>query len=947
MDMKKVTAKVTGVINSSFDLAREEQHPSLTPVHTAVVMFEDAEGFARSACTNVGGSDEAWRSACRVLRRRLVKLPKVDPPPDKPTPSKEFMQMLQATTKLQKNKGDTYLSADVLLLACLSVTEVSSALEEAGLNRHQLEASVDEVRGGKGQGKEGVRTVDSETGDEQFEALNKYGVDLTANTARLDPVIGRDDEIRRVVRVLCRRTKNNPVLIGEPGVGKTAIAEGLAQRIARNDVPDMLKGARLISLDMGSLVAGAKYRGEFEERLKAVLSEIKASPINIVLFIDEIHTVLGAGKTEGSMDAANLLKPMLARGELHCIGATTLAEYRQHIEKDAAFERRFQQVLVGEPCVPDTISILRGLKERYETHHGVHITDRALVMAAELSSRYIQGRFLPNKALDLGRFLPDKAIDLVDEACSSVRVQLDSKPEEIDSMERQRQQLQVEETALSKEKDPFSRSRVEAVRREISALQEKLGPLQMRYGQEKARLEAIRKLQNKREEEKAPLEAICKLQNKREEEKARLEAIRKLQNNREEALVNVEMAEQRGDLARIADLKYGALPELDQRLKELRLQVPTHGGAMLTEEVGPDDISTVVSRWTGIPITRLQQNERDKLLHLQDDLHRRVVGQDAAVAAVADAVLRSKAGLASATRGSSFLFLGPTGVGKTELAKALAAYLFDDEKMMGGQLTEAVRRKPYSVILLDEVEKAHSEVFNILLSILDDGRLTDSKGRTVSFANTVIIMTSNLGSEFMMRAAASTSVPPAVLREQVLGRVRTFFRPEFLNRLDDIVLFDPLSENQLKDVARLLVDELSTRLRSRDITLVMSDAALSHAVEASMDVAYGARPLRRWLEQHILTDLSKMIIGGSLPDSSVVHCDSSSSMSDNDTSPSFASTTASQLMYKVETKPTDPMDREAGYKGNEFVPGEAVTKRMRLEPASSDALMEGDSANES
>ncbi|KAF5833291.1 ClpB chaperone, Hsp100 family [Dunaliella salina] len=782
-----------------------------------------------------------------------------------------------------KDRKDSYLAVDALILAVLPASDVSSALQEAGIPRAQLEDAVKEVRKPQGNA-----PVDTPTSDENLEALTKFGFDLTANAAHLDPVIGRDEEIRRMIRVLCRRTKNNPVLIGDPGVGKTACVEGLAQRIVRGDVPEMLRSTRLIGLDMGALMAGAKYRGEFEERLKAVLNEIKESHGGIVLFIDEIHLVVGAGKAEGAMDAANLLKPMLARGELHCIGATTLNEYRQHMEKDAALERRFQQVMVGEPSVPDTINILRGIKEKYETHHGVAISDRALVVAAELSDRYITTRYLP-----------DKAIDLMDEACSNVRVELDSKPEVIDGMERMRTRLQVEQAALKKEKDQISIGRLEQVRKELSALEEQLAPLVVQYNSERARLDEIRGLQSKREQ----------------------------------MLVNIDLAEQRGDLARIADLKYGALPEVDSRLKVLRDAAP-QANAMLTEAVGPEEIATVVSRWTGIPVVRLQQTEREKLLHLSGELHKRVVGQDEAVNAVADAVLRGRAGLAARNRGASFLFLGPTGVGKTELAKALAAMLFDDERMMvridmgeymekhsvsrligappgyvgheeGGQLSEAVRRRPYSVVLFDEVEKAHNDVFNVLLSILDDGRVTDAKGRTVNFANTVIIMTSNLGAEHLLTMLQAKADKKAV-KQQVLQTARTFFRPEFLNRLDDIVVFDPLSDDQMTEVARLIVYELNKRLAAKNITLELSEDALQFAAREATIAAgnvYGARPLRRWLEQNVITDMSRMIVAGTLHENSDVLCTTPRDAQSQPPASVPWMQGTSQLSYRVTPKP--------------------------------------------
>ncbi|PRW56139.1 chaperone 1 [Chlorella sorokiniana] len=847
MDPKQFTEKVTSLLNAAQQLAAEHSHQSLTPTHVAIVMFEDDGGVARAALAKqaAAGSD-SLASVLRTLKKQLVRLPAVtsDNGSGDVFISPELRRALQAAAKLQKKKGDSFLGADVLFVAILETKEVSSALAEAGINAKQLASAVEEGRGSM--------HVDSATADTQFEALTKYGIDLTAKAAELDPVIGRDEEIRRTIRVLCRRTKNNPVLIGEPGVGKTAIVEGLAQRIVKGDIPATLLGVRLISLDMGSLVAGAKYRGEFEERIKAVLKEVADNKGQVILFIDEIHLVLGAGKTDGAMDAANLLKPMLARGELRLIGATTLNEYREHVEKDAAFERRFQQVLVGEPSVADTVQILRGLKERYASHHGVQISDRALVVAAELADRYITNRFLP-----------DKAIDLVDEACSNLQVQLESKPEEIDVLERQLIRLQVEEKALEKEKDKQSKARLEEVQRELGELQDKLKPLQMRYGQEKALLDQIKGLAKKKEE---------------------------LQ-------IRLEQAQNRMDLAMVADIKYGALAEVEEALKSKQAEA-RRADRMLSDTVGPEEIATVVSKWTGIPVNKLQASDRERLVHLESYLHERVVGQDTAVKAVADAVLRSRAGLGARNRGSSFLFLGPTGVGKTELAKALAAMLFDSEKMLiridmseymekhsvsrligappgyigheaGGQLTEAVRRRPYSVVLFDEVEKAHADVMNILLGVLDDGRLTDSKGRTVAFNNTIIIMTSNLGANILLERGNG---PEA--RAEVMEVVRRHFRPEFLNRVDEIVQFDPLSPQQLREVARLQAAELNQRLKERSITMQLTDAALDYAVAQSYDHMYGARPLRRWLEHSVVTPLSRMIISGELPDDSKVVVDS-------------------------------------------------------------------------
>jgi ATP-dependent Clp protease ATP-binding subunit ClpB len=839
MDPSKFTQKVVSVFNDARELALEQQNAELAPVHVASVLVEDASGLARHALCKAGG-ERAYNSIRRLLAKSVNLQPKVSPAPTDVFIGGELKRTFQEASKVMKDKSDTFLGVDSLFLALLANKEIARMVEESGLSRQAVKNALEETRGS--------HRVDTQSGDDQFEALSKYGTDLTARAAELDPVIGRDEEIRRVIRVLCRRTKNNPVLIGEPGVGKTAIVEGLAQRIVKHDVPNTLRDVRLISLDIGSLIAGAKYRGEFEERLKSVMKEVSDASGKVILFIDEMHLILGAGKTDGAMDAANLLKPMLARGELRMIGATTLEEYREHVEKDAAFERRFQQVYVGEPSVQDTVQILRGLKERYSSHHGVQIADKALVVAAELSDRYITNRFLP-----------DKAIDLVDEACSNLQVQLESKPEQIDILERQLVGLQVESKALEKEKDKTSKDRMSEIQKELGEIQDTLRPLQIRYETEKKRLDEIKELQRKRE---------------------------MLQ-------IRLEQAENRHDLAMVADIRYGALAEVSEALSKRQAEAK-EADHMLSEIVGPEDVATVVAKWTGIPVNRLCATDRERLMHLEEFLHQRVIGQDAAVKAVADAVLRSRAGLGSRNRGSSFLFLGPTGVGKTELAKALAAMLFDSEKQMvridmseymekhtvsrligappgyvgheaGGQLTEAVRRRPYSVVLLDECEKAHPDVMNVLLGVLDDGRLTDSKGRTVSFANTLIIMTSNLGSRILLEQGTG---PDA--REAVMNVVRQSFRPEFINRLDEIVTFDPLGVNELREVARLQTAELNKRLADKSITIELTDEALDYICTESFDAAYGARPLRRWLEQHVVTSLSRMIISGELQEDSKV-----------------------------------------------------------------------------
>ncbi|MFS7999815.1 putative ClpA/B family, AAA+ ATPase domain, ATPase, AAA-type, core, Clp, repeat (R) [Helianthus anomalus] len=894
MNACKNTYQTNVALTSALTVGRNAGHAQITPLHIAFALITQPNGIFWQAISNAGG-EEAANSAERVFTQALKKLPSQSPAPDKIPANASYFQVINYAQSLQNAHGDTHLAVDQLIISLIVNSQVGNLLNEAGVDAFRVKSEVEKFRG-----KEGVK-VESASGDAYFRALKTYGRDLVEQAGKFDPVIGRDEEIRRVIRILTRRTKNNPVLIGEPGVGKTAVVEGLAQRIVRRDVPNNLSDVRVVALDMGALVAGATYKGEFEGRLKAVLKEVEEAEGKVILFIDEIHMVLGAGRTNGSaMDAANIMKPMLARGQLRCIGATTLEEYRKYVEKDAAFERRFQQVLVAEPSVPDTISILRGLKERYEGHHGVRILDRALVVAAQLSSRYINARFLP-----------DKAIDLVDEACANVRVQLDSQPEEIDNLERKRMQLEVELHALEKETDTASKVRLVEVKKELNDLRDKLQPLIMKYKKEKERLGEIRRLKQKREE----------------------------------LLVELQEAVRRYDLARIAELRYGEIQQVETAIATIE---GTAGeNVMLTETVGPDQIAEVVSKWTGIPVTRLGTNEKERLIGLADRLHERVVGQDQAVNALAEAVLRSRAGLGRSQQPTgSFLFLGPTGVGKTELGKALAEQLFDDEKVMiridmseymeqhsvsrligsppgyvghekGGQLTEAVRRRPSSVVLFDEVEKAHQSVVNILLQILDDGRLTDGQGRTVDLTNTVIIMTSNLGAEFLLKG--ETTVVKS--HEMVMQAVKKYFKPELLNRIDEIVVFDPLSHDQLRKVARLQLKDVAVRLVDRGVALGVTEAALDVILNQSYDPVYGARPIRRWLERKVVTELSKMLIREEIDENSTVYID--------------AGMNGEELSYRVERN-GGPMNAETRQKCDILIQvpcanDEQAAKRIKIE----------------
>ena len=838
MNINKFTQKSLEAVNNCEKLAYQYGSPEIDQEHFLYSLLTIEDSLILKLIEKMEVNKEAFLSQ---VQQAVEKKPKVSG--GQTYISKSLNQVLVSAEDEAKAMGDEYVSVEHLFLSLMKYpnTEIKKLFQAYGITRERFLQALSTVRGNQ--------KVVSDNPEATYETLEKYGYDLVerAEQQKLDPVIGRDSEIRNVVRILSRKTKNNPVLIGEPGVGKTAVVEGLAQRIVKGDVPDSLKDKKLFALDMGSLVAGAKYRGEFEERLKAVLEEIKASDGQILLFIDELHTIVGAGKTDGAMDAGNLLKPMLARGELHCIGATTLNEYRQYIEKDAALERRFQPVMVDEPTVEDTISILRGLKDRYEVYHGVKIADSALVSAAVLSNRYITDRFLP-----------DKAIDLVDEACAMIKTELDSLPADLDEVQRKIMQLEIEEAALKKETDRLSVERLENLQKELAELREEFKSKKASWDQEKSAVERVSKLK---------------------------EEIESLNNE-------IQIAQRNYDLNKAAELQYGKLPELQRQLEEAEESAKKRESSMVHESVTDDEIATIISRWTGIPVAKLTESERNKTLNLDKELHKRVVGQDEGVEKVTEAIIRSKAGIKDPTKPiGSFMFLGPTGVGKTELAKALAASLFDNEQNMvridmseymekysvsrligappgyvgyeeGGQLTEAVRRKPYSVVLFDEIEKAHPDVFNVLLQVLDDGHITDSQGRTVDFKNTILIMTSNIGSQYLLEGIDENGNIKTDAETMVMNDLRSHFRPEFLNRLDEIIMFKPLTKDNIGGIIELMLADVNKRLEDKELSIHLTDAAKSYVIEHGYEPAYGARPLKRYLTKHVDTLAARMILSG-------------------------------------------------------------------------------------
>ncbi|MXP13410.1 ATP-dependent chaperone ClpB [Altererythrobacter confluentis] len=848
MNLEKFTDRAKGFLQSAQTVAIRNNHQRISPSHLLKALLEDEEGMAAGLIQRSGGDPKI---AVTEVDAQLAKIPAVSGGGAQQTPGldNDTVRLLDQAEQIAEKAGDSYVTVERLLvaLALATTTDAGKALKAANVNAPALNKAINDLRGG--------RTADSASAENAYDAMKKYARDLTqaARDGKLDPVIGRDEEIRRTVQILARRTKNNPALIGEPGTGKTAIAEGLALRIANGDVPDSLNGRTLMSLDMGALIAGAKYRGEFEERLKAVLDEVKGADGQIILFIDEMHTLIGAGASEGSMDASNLLKPALSRGELHCIGATTLDEYQKYVEKDPALQRRFQPVYIEEPSVEDTISILRGIKDKYELHHGVRIADGALVAAAQLSNRYISNRFLP-----------DKAIDLMDEAASRIRMEVESKPEEIEGLDRRIIQLKIEESALGKEKDDASKDRLVALREELANLEQQSSELTTRWQNERDKIAAEGKI-------------------KEQLDHARLE---------------LEQAQREGDLAKAGELSYGSIPQLEKALAEAE---GSNENAMLREEVTEDDIAAVVSKWTGVPVDRMMQGERDKLLKMEQVIGKRVIGQEQAVNAVSKAVRRARAGLQDPNRPlGSFLFLGPTGVGKTELTKALAEFLFDDDTAMvridmsefmekhavarligappgyvgyeeGGVLTEAVRRRPYQVVLFDEVEKAHNDVFNVLLQVLDDGRLTDGQGRVVDFSNTLIILTSNLGSQYLTNLEEGQKVEE--VEPQVMDVVRGHFRPEFLNRLDEIILFHRLGQEHMAPIVDIQVLRVQKLLKDRKIMLDLTDEARRWLGRVGYDPVYGARPLKRAVQRYLQDPLAEKLLAGEVPDGSNVHID--------------------------------------------------------------------------
>jgi ATP-dependent Clp protease ATP-binding subunit ClpB len=842
MNLEKFTDRARGFLQAAQTIAQREDHQKLVPEHVLKALLDDEQGMAASLIGRAGGAPERVRER---LEAALEKMPKVTGDAGQIYLDGQTAKVLAEAEKLAQKAGDSFVAVERLLTALAMVKSgAKDALDAGAVNAQALNAAINELRKG--------RTADSAGAEDSYEALKKYARDLTeaAREGKIDPIIGRDEEIRRAMQVLSRRTKNNPVLIGEPGVGKTAIAEGLALRIVDGDVPESLRNKKLMALDMGALIAGAKYRGEFEERLKAILSEITAAAGEIILFIDEMHVLVGAGKTDGAMDAANLIKPALARGELHCVGATTLDEYRKYVEKDAALARRFQPLVVEEPTVEDTISILRGIKEKYELHHGVRISDAALVAAATLSHRYITDRFLP-----------DKAIDLMDEASSRLRMEVDSKPEELDALDRQILQMQIEAEALKKEDDQASRDRLEKLEKELSELQQQSAEMTAKWQSERDKLDAARTLQEKLDHARAEL----------------------------------DQAKRAGDLAKAGELSYGVIPQLEKELAEAE---DHEHDVMVDEAVRPEQIAEVVARWTGVPVAKMLEGEKEKLLRMEEELGKRVIGQRQAVDAVSRAVRRARAGLQDENRPlGSFLFLGPTGVGKTELTKALAEYLFDDDQAMvridmsefmekhsvarligappgyvgydeGGVLTEAVRRRPYQVILFDEVEKAHPEVFNVLLQVLDDGRLTDGQGRTVDFKQTLIVLTSNLGSQALSQLPEGSDA--AAAKRDVMDAVRAHFRPEFLNRLDDQIVFDRLSRGDMDGIVKIQLARLQKRLADRKISLELDDAAMAWLADEGYDPVFGARPLKRVIQRALQDPLAEMLLAGDVIDGDTV-----------------------------------------------------------------------------